>query len=98
MAATALILVLLFCFLHNVIAIEDDSMLLLFINIIISIIFTNLDCVPRDCKDILQQSQLQKKSVCSGIYTIKPDNKPPFKVYKMNLFRYSKVFINLGLL
>ena len=54
--------------------------LLTFIILMCVLNYLYIDCVPHDCKDILRQSQLQKKSICSGIYTIKPDNKPPFKV------------------
>ena len=74
------LLICLFSTWSAVIALESDSKSVNFYIIVCTELFIHIDCVPRDCLDILKQSQLQKKSVCSGIYTIKPDNKPPFKV------------------
>uniref|UniRef100_A0A1X7TQE6 Fibrinogen C-terminal domain-containing protein n=1 Tax=Amphimedon queenslandica TaxID=400682 RepID=A0A1X7TQE6_AMPQE len=44
--------------------------------LIFVIIVTAKSCFPRDCKEAFNQG-----NTCSGVYTIKPDELPAFKVY-----------------
>lgn len=58
--------------------------------ITVIIIHFLIACFPRDCKEAYNQG-----NTCSGVYTIKPDELPAFKVTRHNTVNIN-VFISVG--
>ena len=54
---------------------KSTPIILLSNNVSNNVIFLLIECTPRDCKELYEQGER-----CSGVYAIKPDDLPAFKV------------------